>query len=56
VLWRAWGAAALCGTFFDGSAAQAVATLLGPSTARVSEGELDRISELIAKARKGGTA
>jgi predicted transcriptional regulator len=41
-------------TFFDGSAAQAVATLLDPSTARVSEGELERISELIAKARKGG--
>lgn len=41
-------------TFFDGSAAQAVATLLDPSTARVSENELERISELIAKARKGG--
>ena len=41
-------------TFFDGSAAAAVATLLDPSTARVSEGELERISELIAKARKGG--
>ena len=41
-------------TFFDGSAAQAVATLLDPSTAHVSEDELERISELIAKARKGG--
>jgi len=41
-------------TFFDGSAAQTVATLLDPSTARMSESELDRISELIAKARKGG--
>lgn len=41
-------------TFFDGSAAAAVAALLDPSTARVSEGELERISELIAKARKGG--
>ena len=41
-------------TFFDGSAAQTVATLLEPSTARMSESELDRISELIAKARKGG--
>jgi len=41
-------------TFFDGSAEQAVATLLNPSTARVSEEELERISELIAKARKGG--
>lgn len=42
-------------TFFDGSAAQAVATLLDSSTARVSEDELDRISELIAKVRKGST-
>jgi len=41
-------------TFFDGSAAQAVATLLDPSTAHVSRDELQRISELIAKARKGG--
>jgi predicted transcriptional regulator len=41
-------------TFFDGSAAQTVATLLDPSTARMSESELDRISELIVKARKGG--
>ena len=41
-------------TFFDGSAAQAVATLLDPSTAHVSAAELERISELIAKARKGG--
>ena len=40
-------------TFFDGSTAQAVATLLDPSTARVSEAELERISQLIAKARKG---
>ena len=41
-------------TFFDGSAAQTVATLLDPTTARVSESELERMSELIAKARKGG--
>ena len=41
-------------TFFDGSAAQAVATLIEPSTAHVSEAELERISELIAKARKEG--
>jgi predicted transcriptional regulator len=42
--------------FFDGSASQAVATLLDPSTARVSDGELDCISKLIAKARKGGAS
>jgi predicted transcriptional regulator len=41
-------------TFFEGSAAQTVATLLDPSTARMSESELDRISKLIAKARNGG--
>ena len=44
----------LVDTFFDGSAAQAVAMLLDPSTGRVSEDELERISKLIAKARKGG--
>jgi BlaI family transcriptional regulator, penicillinase repressor len=41
-------------TFFDGSAVQAVATLLDPSTGPVSEGDLDRLARLIAKARKGG--
>jgi BlaI family transcriptional regulator, penicillinase repressor len=40
-------------TFFDGSAAQAVAALLDPSTACLSDDELDRISELIERARKG---
>lgn len=43
-------------TFFDGSAAQVVATLLDPSTARVTNDELDRISKLIAKARKSGAS
>jgi BlaI family transcriptional regulator, penicillinase repressor len=41
-------------TFFDGSAAQAVAALLDPSTARLSDDELNRISELIERARKVG--
>ena len=41
-------------TFFEGSAAQAVAALLDPSTARLTDDELARISDLIAKARKGG--
>jgi predicted transcriptional regulator len=41
-------------TFFEGSAVQAVAALLDPSTARLTEDELERISDLIAKARKGG--
>ena len=41
----------LVDTFFDGSAEKAVAALLGGEAARVSSEELDRISELIAKAR-----
>lgn len=43
-------------TFFDGSAAQAVAALLDPSTARVSDEELERISRLIEQVRKGGNS
>lgn len=43
-------------TFFDGSAAQAVAALLDSSTARVSDEELERISALIEQARKGGAS
>src|SRR5512134_3687705 len=41
----------LVDTFFDGSAEKAVAALLGGEAARVSSEELDRISDLIAKAR-----
>jgi predicted transcriptional regulator len=40
-------------TFFEGSAEKMMSTLLG-SGARVSEDELDRLSELIERARKGG--
>ncbi len=43
-------------TFFDGSASQAVAALLDPSTTRLSADELGHISELIEKARKDGGA
>ena len=43
-------------TFFDGSAAQAVATLLDSPAARVTEEELDRISKLIAQVRKASTS
>jgi BlaI family penicillinase repressor len=42
-------------TFFDGSAEKTVAALLGGETARLSDDELDRISELIARARKEGS-
>lgn len=44
-------------TFFDGSVEKVVAALLGGEGARVSGQELDRIVELVAKARsttKGG--
>ena len=41
-------------TFFDGSAEKTVAALLGSEGARMSDDELDRIAELIDKARKEG--
>lgn len=39
-------------TFFEGSAGNAVAALLGGEAARLSPEELDRISRMIAEARK----
>ncbi len=39
-------------TFFDGSAEKTVAALLGGEGARVSDEELDRIADMVAKARK----
>jgi predicted transcriptional regulator len=41
-------------TFFDGSAEQVVAAVLGGEASRLSEEELDRVSALIDKARKEG--
>lgn len=41
-------------TFFDGSAEKAVAALLGGEGSRLSGEELDRIADLIAKAKKEG--
>lgn len=38
-------------TFFDGSAEKVVAALLGSDGHRLSEAELDRIAELVEKAR-----
>lgn len=38
-------------TFFDGSVEKVVAALLGPDGGRLSEAELDRIAELVAKAK-----
>jgi predicted transcriptional regulator len=44
----------LVNTFFDGSAEKVVAALLGGEGARLSDEQLDRIVELVAKARKEG--
>ena len=41
-------------TFFEGSAANVVATLIETSKDEMSSEELDRLSELIAQARKEG--
>jgi len=41
-------------TFFDGSSEKAVAALLGGEGSRLSEDELNRIAELVDKARKDG--
>ena len=42
-------------TFFDGSAQQVVAAVLGGEASRLSDEDLERISELIEKARKDGS-
>jgi len=42
-------------TFFDGSAEQVVAAVLGGEASRLSDEDLERISELIEKARKDGS-
>lgn len=46
----------LVDTFFDGSAEKTVAALLGGEGAGLSDQELQRIAELIAKARKEGSS
>ena len=45
----------LVDTFFDGSAEKVVGALLGGEGARLSEDELDRIAELVEKAKKEGS-
>jgi BlaI family transcriptional regulator, penicillinase repressor len=42
-------------TFFDGSAEKTVAALLGGESSRLSDDELDRIADLIARAKKEGS-
>ena len=41
-------------TFFDGSSEKAVAALLGGEGSRLSDDELNRIADLVHKARKEG--
>ena len=41
-------------TFFDGSVEQAVATLVESSRSKLSKDELERLSQLIEKAKKEG--
>lgn len=41
-------------TFFEGSVERVVGALLGGEGARVSEDELKRIGDMVARARKGG--
>jgi predicted transcriptional regulator len=41
-------------TFFEGSPQEAVAALLDASSSRLSDAELDRLQDLIDKARRGG--
>ena len=43
----------LVDTFFEGSSELAVEALLGGEASRLSEEELDRIAELVDRARKG---
>jgi predicted transcriptional regulator len=45
----------LVDTFFDGSAEQVVAAVLGGEGTKLSEDELDRIADLIEKAKKEGS-
>jgi len=41
-------------TFFGGSVSEAVATLLSPNDAAISEAEIERLARLIENARTGG--
>ena len=45
----------LVDTFFEGSTEKVVGALLGGEGARLSERELERIAELVAKAKKDGS-
>jgi len=49
-----WALKRVVATFFQGSAARAMAALLENADTELSEGEAERLRELIAKARKEG--
>jgi len=44
----------LIDTFFDGSPEKAMAALLGGEASKLSAAQLERIADMIEKARKGG--
>jgi predicted transcriptional regulator len=44
----------LVDTFFEGSTEKVVGALLGGDAARLTDEELDRIADMVDKARKGG--
>jgi len=44
----------LIDTFFDGSTEKVVGALLGGESSRLSDDELERIADMVDKARKGG--
>lgn len=45
----------LVNTFFEGSSEQVVAAVLGGEATSLSDDDLDRIADLVARARKGGS-
>jgi predicted transcriptional regulator len=51
---RSGAVAQVVDTFFDGSASQLVASLLGNPNTKITREELDTLSALIASARKKG--
>ena len=50
---RKWALRHLVETFFEGSPEKAVAALLGGDGSRLSDEQLQRIADMIAKAREG---
>lgn len=52
---RKWALRHLVETFFDGSPEKAVAALLGGESAKLSDQQLQRIADMIEKARREGT-